>query len=210
MSRVIVCEMRRTLRFRCDVGWANMTPLPDGTRHCARCERPVHDLTRFTKREAARFRETHPDACVHVVARVDTQELVFRPEPRVRLPVAGAVVAAALSVSCVQQGPSQSTTAAAVERPVEQGSPALEPVTAGDSAPPCAAPRNDDALTQAEPVSRRAHEGAHRNEAPASEEPAARPDQAANAPSDQAPAPSNQAPTPPHGQGSYEVIDGGW
>jgi len=91
--------MTHELRFRCTQGWDSMQLIGGGRRHCAHCDRPVYDLTRFTLRQALRFREEHPSACVHVVARAGTNEIVFRPE-RVRLPVAGALVAAALGVGC--------------------------------------------------------------------------------------------------------------
>lgn len=114
------------LRFRCDVGWENMTPLGDGRRHCARCDKPVHDLTRLTRKQAERFRRENPGACVHVVARADTQELVFAPEPRRRLPVREAAVAAALAMGCSARPSSDGPPMPVAEPPVVQA-PVVRP-----------------------------------------------------------------------------------
>lgn len=91
--------MAEKLRFQCDMGWEKLTPLAGGRRHCGQCDHAVHDLTRFTRREAVAFRNAHPRACVHVTIDADTGELVFAPERR-RLPVGGAAIAAMLTLGC--------------------------------------------------------------------------------------------------------------
>ncbi len=77
-----------------------MRPLADGARLCARCDRPVYDLTRATREEYSRFRAARPDACVHVIARGDEAEIVLLPSRKRQLPVASAAIAAALSIAC--------------------------------------------------------------------------------------------------------------
>lgn len=140
--------MAEKLRFQCDVGWRNMTPLPGGRRHCGRCDHAVHDLTRFTHREALAFRKSHPDACIHVMADAETGELVFASERR-RLPVHGAAIAAMLTLGCGDDPASSEASLAppTVEALVERGTAHV----AADEQPAEAAHPVADETREAEP-----------------------------------------------------------
>lgn len=106
------------LGFSCGERWEAMEPLPDG-RRCGACGEKVVDLSRLTRKEAARL-VARPDApCVSFEV-TDDGETVFRAEPHrapsfVALGTAGLLLAA-----CAPDGP---TACEIVPDPVELAAP---------------------------------------------------------------------------------------
>lgn len=57
---------------RCDVAWSAMSPVADGVRHCASCDRRVYDLTGRTPSEVRALWVAHEGAlCAMVTVRPD-------------------------------------------------------------------------------------------------------------------------------------------
>jgi len=54
----------------CRANWADMTG-DDVTRHCAQCDRQVHNLSSMTREEAEQFLQQSDDACIRLYRRYD-------------------------------------------------------------------------------------------------------------------------------------------
>lgn len=60
---------------RCPRRYEDMTPTSDASRHCAQCDRPVHDLSARTREEAARLLASGDDLCVRYLHDADGRVL---------------------------------------------------------------------------------------------------------------------------------------
>src|SRR5688572_11014116 len=79
----------------CHADWGSMTG-DQARRHCAPCDKHVHDLSAMTERDAARLVASARDLCVRYAARPDGS-VIHAPVRRLprALALAGALLAAA-------------------------------------------------------------------------------------------------------------------
>lgn len=129
----------RPLTYRCDQRWSDLTPTNGGRRHCGACGNDAHDLFGMTRREATRFREDNPGACIRVRVRAGTEELLFVPEPPSRKLALPVVVAASLALGCAEEEPLARIAPEALVTEADD-SPPLEPLAPDRLASPVDAP----------------------------------------------------------------------
>ena len=138
----------------CPAELASMPETESGW-YCPRCEKPVHDLRRMTRREAEAFvRARGPGLCVRM-KKGESGEAAFRPEPA--LPAVRAVRGAAIALALAACGGGETTSVevrpepvvAPVQPPPVEAAPPAEPVAEPTPVEATAVPAAEEAAQEA-------------------------------------------------------------
>jgi hypothetical protein len=129
----------------CDVAWSSMAG-DDVARHCARCDRTIHDAERLGRR-VLEERTAQPAADLCVRMRVDSsgRGVVRRPRPV----ASSALLLTGLLAACASREPAQPRPTPARVQEADTGARTVAPPVAAAVTSPPAAPVRDGAVDDA-------------------------------------------------------------